>query len=83
MTGYNNEGVAEGVHLSGKYSSGDEESASRVKSGMDSSYSNIYWMRSPAHSDSFKLWCVYPDGSCIADAAYGCNTGIAPIIVLH
>ena len=77
--GYGNNGdIAEGTHLSIKYT----DNISRIKSSSSGENDN-YWMRSPFVDSSRSVWFVNTAGRNRYDYAYYGKYGIAPIIVLH
>ena len=78
MFGSNNNGIAEGTHLSLKY----KDASSRIKQWNGSN--DYYWMRSPFVAYSFNVKVVSLDGyDNVYRNPYLSDTGIAPIIVLH
>ena len=77
--GYGNNGdIAEGTHLSIKYT----DNISRIK--INSSGENYnYWTRSPFVDSSRSVWFVNTAGRNRYDYAYYGKYGLAPLLVLH
>ena len=77
----NNEGIAEGAHLSIKYPDPYPDYYPRIKSGAD----GWYWMRSPRVDVdlSYRVWYINDVGDARDDGAIYGNIGLAPLVVLH
>ena len=74
----NNSDIAEGTHLSIKYT----DNISRIKSSSSGENDN-YWTRSPFVDSSRSVWFVNTAGRNRYDYAYYGKYGIAPLVVLH
>ena len=74
----NNSDIAEGTHLSIKYT----DNISRSKSSSSGEKDN-YWTSSPFVDSSRSVWFVNIAGRNRYDYAYYGKYGLAPLVVLH